>query len=161
MLHRVARSPLFLIAVALVWGVAALLAFLFLAPPPRSVFEPTAPLAAAPATLLAVSRPTPTATARPAAPTPIVAAPAATPPGAPATPTPSAGALSFRVANTGGDGVFLRRTPSLADRLVAWPDGTRLQSLGEAASGDGVDWQKVRDPRGNVGYVPSRYLRRE
>src|SRR6185295_564050 len=98
MLHRVARSPLFLIAVALVWGVAAVLGYVFLAPPPRSVFEPTAPLAAAPATLLAVSRPTPTATARPAAPTAVVAAPAAPPSGAPASPTPPAGALSFRVA---------------------------------------------------------------
>src|SRR5438552_3622508 len=61
----------------------------------------------------------------------------------------------------GGDDVLRRRPPSLADRLGAWPEGTRLQSLDEPATGDGVEWQKVRDPRGNVGYVPTRYLARE
>jgi hypothetical protein len=62
------------------------------------------------------------------------------------------------VANTGGEGVYLRRTPRLDDRLVAWPDNTRLQDLGEQATGDGLSWRKVRDPRGNVGYVPTQWL---
>jgi hypothetical protein len=116
-------------------------------PPPRSAFEPTAPLADLPVDPVE----TPSPTAQPTAPAP-------TRPGVPtATPRP----VTYRVANTGGDGVFLRRTPVLADRLVAWPDGTRLVSLEESARGDGLDWQKVRDPRGNVGYVPSRYLARE
>ncbi|HEY3107518.1 MAG TPA: SH3 domain-containing protein [Chloroflexota bacterium] len=131
MLHRLARSPIFLTAVVLVWCLAGVLAVALFAPPPRSIVEPTA-----------------------------LAGPADTPfdPGAL---TATVRAVAYRVANTGGEGVFLRRTPNLADRLVAWPDGTRLQSLGEAAIGDGVEWQKVRDPRGNVGYVPTRYLARE
>jgi hypothetical protein len=125
------------------------LAVALLAPPPRSVFEPTAPLAEQPADPVETLAPAPTA--RPTAPAP-------TRPGAP---TATTGPVTYRVVNTGGDGVFLRRTPALADRLVAWPDGTRLVSLEESARGDGLDWQKVRDPRGNVGYVPSRYLARE
>src|SRR5438045_1599496 len=62
------------------------------------------------------------------------------------------------VANTGGEGVFLRRTPRLEDRLIAWPDGTPLQDLGEEATGEVLTWRKVRDPGGNVGYVPTKWL---
>jgi hypothetical protein len=125
------------------------LAVALLAPPPRSVFEPTAPLADQPTDPFETLAPAPTA--RPTAPAPA----------RPGAPTATTGPVTYRVVNTGGDGVFLRRTPALADRLVAWPDGTRLVSLEESARGDGLDWQKVRDPRGNVGYVPSRYLARE
>jgi hypothetical protein len=75
-----------------------------------------------------------------------------------ATPSaPSTGA-ALRIANTGGDGVFLRRTPRMLDRLVAWPDATRVESLGETAEGDGLPWVKVRDPSGNVGWVPMQYV---
>ena len=141
MLHRVARSPIFLTAVVLVWCLAGILAVALVAPPPRSIFEPTA--------LAGAAR------------TPSGPGALSQGPSGPGTLTATARAGAYRVANTGGEGVFLRRTPTLADRLVAWPDGTRLQSLGEAATGDGVEWQKVRDPRGNVGYVPTRYLARE
>lgn len=72
--------------------------------------------------------------------------------------TPPAPAAGWVVANTGGEGVYIRRSPRLADRIVAWPDGTPMQDLGEAASGDGVSWRKVRDPRGNVGFVPDQWL---
>jgi hypothetical protein len=71
-------------------------------------------------------------------------------------PAPPIGAF-FRVANTDGSGAFLRRTPRLVDRLVAWPDATLLESLGEAAEGDELAWLKVRDPGGNVGCIPARY----
>src|SRR5438067_1069159 len=74
----------------------------------------------------------------------------------PGAPSATTRPVTYRVANTGGQGVFLRRTPTLADHLVAWPDGTRLDSLDETVRGDGLDWQKVRDPRGNVGYIPTR-----
>jgi hypothetical protein len=154
MLHRVARSPIFITAVVLVWCLVGVLAVALLAPPPRSIFEPTAPLAERPSDLTEGSPTTP------APPGPADAPPAGAAQ-APSAATAGARAVTYRVANTGGEGVFLRRTPRLADRLVAWPDGTRLQSLGEAATGDGVEWQKVRDPRGNVGYVPTRYLARE
>ena len=88
--------------------------------------------------------------------------PAPTQPGAagqPAAPAPTVkpgGTLV--VANTSGDGVYIRRTPRLNDRIVAWPDGTRMQDLGEQVTGDGQTWRKVKDPRGNEGYVPVQWL---
>ena len=114
-------------------------------------------------------------------PTPL-ASPTATPPAtatlppatattAPATGTPSPGPRVdprttatppvgqwVAVANTGGDGVYLRRTPRLADRLTGWPDGTKLQVVGPDAQGDGQQWKQVRDPQGNVGWVPAQYV---
>jgi hypothetical protein len=86
--------------------------------------------------------------------------PAPPPPSAGATPQPTAVASQGRmkIANTSGDGVYVRRTPRMADRLVAWPDNTPIEFLGETAEGDGQKWSKVRDPRGNVGWVPSQYL---
>ena len=87
---------------------------------------------------------------------------------APATPTPTAKpepsatptpeALRFQVGNTGGDGVYLRRTANLDDRLIAWPDRTVFEVVGEDVDASGVHWKHVRDPRGNVGFVPSQYL---
>jgi hypothetical protein len=74
-----------------------------------------------------------------------------------APPPPPIGAV-LRIANAGGDGVFLRRTPRMLDELVAWPDATRVESLGETAEGDGLPWVKVRDPSGNLGWIPIRYV---
>ena len=75
-------------------------------------------------------------------------------------PTPAAAAAQGRmkIVNTGGDGVYVRRTPKLADRIVAWPDNTIVEFTGETADGDGTKWSKVRDPRGNVGWIPTQYL---
>lgn len=87
-----------------------------------------------------------------------------TPPGSPTpshSPTPPSSPTSQpvgRVASTGGDGVYLRHTPNLSDRWVAWPDNTPLVILGGQANNDGEHWIQVRDPRGNVGWVPSRYV---
>ena len=74
--------------------------------------------------------------------------------------TPAATALAGRlkVANTGGDGVFLRRSPSMGDRLTAWPENTVMEDLGEQVTGDGQTWRKVKDPRGQIGYIPVQYL---
>jgi hypothetical protein len=77
---------------------------------------------------------------------------------APAAPTPTA-VRALVVANTDGQGAYLRRTPRMNDRLVAWPDGTILQPTGQTAGGDGHAWHQVRDPKGNVGWVPDDYLR--
>src|SRR5438046_2360274 len=60
------------------------------------------------------------------APAPATATPAAQP-----TSTPEA--TSFEtvwVANTDGQGVYLRRTPAMADRLRAYPDRTELSIIG-------------------------------
>ena len=73
--------------------------------------------------------------------------------------TPAATARkSIQVAHTDGDGVSVRRTPRLDDGVADWPDGTRLEDLGEHVASDGLVWLKVRDPSGAVGYVPARYL---
>jgi hypothetical protein len=72
-------------------------------------------------------------------------------------PSESPSAEFRRVANTNGDGVYLRRTPRLRDRLVAWPEGTPLELLGATIRGEGLEWLNVRDPNGNVGWVPAQY----
>jgi hypothetical protein len=61
------------------------------------------------------------------------------------------------VAGTGGEGVFLRKSPRLDDRLQAWADGTRLDLLGPEVERGGLRWTPVRDPCGTVGWVPMRY----
>jgi len=113
-------------------------------------FEPPRPLPGARAASPPAANPQPAQpAANPAAP------PAAQPSAAP---TPNAAPAQWVVANTGGDGVYVRRTPKLDDKVVAWPDNTPMVDLGEQATGDGTTWRKVRDPRGNVGYVPTQYL---
>lgn len=67
-----------------------------------------------------------------------------TPPGSPTpshSPTPPGSPTSQpvgRVANTGGDGVYLRHTPNLSDRWVAWPDNTLLVILGARPITSGI-----------------------
>jgi hypothetical protein len=63
-----------------------------------------------------------------------------------------------RVANTDGDGVYLRRTPVLSDTWIAWPDGTRLILIGDLTDGQGIQWYQVRDPKNHVGWVPAKYV---
>ncbi len=72
------------------------------------------------------------------------------------TPTPTPGV--FQVGNTGGDGVWLRGSPALADRVRAWPDGTLMQVVGPDKTGDDQTFKNVKDPAGNVGFVPAIYL---
>ncbi|MBI3967620.1 MAG: hypothetical protein HY329_18440 [Chloroflexi bacterium] len=79
---------------------------------------------------------------------------AAAPP--PAEPAPAADGQQLIVANTNGDGVFLRRSPNPNDRLRAWPEKTRLELLGEQHV-NGQHWLNVQDPAGNVGWVPAQY----
>ncbi len=113
-------------------------------PPAQPTAAPTVyvpPVAAAMG--IAGAQAQPTATPQPS-PTPTLAQPAA--------------GTRYKVANTNGDGVYVRRTPRLADKVVPWPDNTPMEYLGEQADGDGLHWAKVRDPRGNVGWVPTRYL---
>src|SRR5205085_3422733 len=62
--------------------------------------------------------PPPTATPAPVTPTP------------PGTPQPTV-VSHLRIGNTSGDGVYIRRTPNLADRILPWPDNTLLEYLGE------------------------------
>ncbi|MGE5617877.1 MAG: hypothetical protein ACM3US_01320 [Sphingomonadaceae bacterium] len=62
------------------------------------------------------------------------------------------------VGNTDGQGVYLRRTPRMDDRLKAWRDGSRMEVTGGIVEGDGRDWRKVRAPDGAEGYIPVEYL---
>jgi hypothetical protein len=61
------------------------------------------------------------------------------------------------VADTGGRGLRLHWTPAgqLAGVLT---EGTRVQLLNEREEAYGLEWVKVRDPEGRVGWVAARYL---
>jgi hypothetical protein len=61
------------------------------------------------------------------------------------------------VGNTDGEGVFVRKTPVMADRVKAYPDKTVLTIVGEDVDGDGQKWHHVRTPDGVDGYVPVQY----
>ncbi len=63
------------------------------------------------------------------------------------------------VGNTDGEGVFLRRTPHLDDRVRAWMDGARMEIIGQPVDSDGVHWAHVRAPDGTEGYIPQQYLK--
>jgi hypothetical protein len=78
--------------------------------------------------------------------------PAATAPAAPVEPA------SVRIANTDGQGAFLRRTPNLDDRMPrAWVEGTTLKVVGPDTAANGMNWKHVEDPEGNQGWIPTQY----
>ncbi len=97
-------------------------------------------------------------------PTPAAAAPAQTPATAPQSPTPVPGTATpasrdYVVANTGGSGVYIRK--SAADptsRIKLWPEKTLMVEIGVSGTADGRTWRNVRDPDGNQGWVPSEFL---
>ena len=75
------------------------------------------------------------------------------------TPTisPTPGSIVCLVGNTDGDGVYLRRTPNMDDRIKAWPDRTEMLVIGPDVRSQGRTWKSVQDPEENVGYVPAEY----
>ncbi len=87
---------------------------------------------------------TPTATATPTS-TPV---PTATP-----TPTPAMATVS----GTGGRGIHLRWTPG-GEIAGVLPEGTVVQILGGPVQNEGIQWVKVRDDKGRVGWVDGEYL---
>lgn len=62
------------------------------------------------------------------------------------------------VGNTGKMGVYIRRTPHMDDKIVAWPDHTVMQATGKTAWSEERSWVQVVDPAGNRGWVPAQYL---
>lgn len=83
--------------------------------------------------------------------------PTATPTPEP-TPAPTPGPEWLVVANTGGQGAYIRSNPASDERIKAWLDGTRMQVIGPDQEVEGVSWKRVRDPAGNEGWVPAQYL---
>ncbi len=73
-------------------------------------------------------------------------------------PTPTFTPSFVRIANTGGDGVYIRRTPRSADKLAPWMDGTVLEVVGPDREAEGIVWRNVKDPKGNVGWIPTQYI---
>lgn len=62
-----------------------------------------------------------------------------------------------RVGNTGGEGVFLRKTADPKDKLRAVPDDTKLELTGNSTKVGGVDWSEVSVPEGTA-WIPSKFL---
>ena len=83
--------------------------------------------------------------------------PATTPTSGATTPTAAATRV-FVVANTGGDGLNLRREPGPDGEVITrLPDGTRLEQVGPDRSVNGVTWHNVRSPDGDVGWVSAEF----
>lgn len=125
------------------------------APPtdqPAPTAEPTGPQPTA-AQPSATPQPAPTRTA-------VAVRPASSPTAVPAaTPGPTAQSqATLRVGNTDGQGVFLRRTPRMDDKIRVWRDNTPMVVIGPAVDADGHSWQHVRAPDGTEGYIPSEWL---
>jgi hypothetical protein len=72
-------------------------------------------------------------------------------------PKPTAPPNTLYVGNTDGEGVFIRKTPAMDDKIRAYSDGTALTIIGDDVDGDGQHWKHIRTPDGLEGYVPSQY----
>jgi hypothetical protein len=103
--------------------------------------------------------PQPVLVASPApSPVPTKPAVAASPsPVAKPTPTPEPELTTVWVGNTDGEGVYIRGTPAMADRVRAYPDRTPLTIIDVDVDAEGMKWHHVRAPDGLEGYVPVQY----
>lgn len=116
--------------------------------PTQAAGLPTAPVIVRTQTTNTTGRPGATRTAGTGLPVPVV------------TPSPVATERFFVVANTGGDGVVLRRTPG-GQQLDVYQDGTRLEQIGDAREVQGVTWRHVRAPDGTEGWVSAEFTEPE
>ena len=73
--------------------------------------------------------------------------------------SPTAGAARvYVVANTGGDGLNLRRMPGPDGEVITQlPEGTRLETVGPDRTINGVLWRNVRTPDGDEGWVAAEF----
>jgi len=117
-------------------------------PAPQAPAAPPPAAAASPAVTKPAGGGSPAAAASPS--------PAAKP-GATSAAAPAAAVDRVWVGNTDGEGVYLRKTPVMADRIKAYPDKTVLVIIDADTDGDGQRWHKVRAPDGVEGYVPVQY----
>ena len=120
---------------------------------PQAVSKPatTAPAQnQTPARAQVQATPTPASPAHSPTPAPVLmAAPSA---------TPGVHPQSVWVADTDGQGVYVRQTPDMADKLRAYPEGTELFVTGPQVEQNGQRWQSVRAPDGTEGFVPAEYV---
>jgi SH3-like domain-containing protein len=83
-----------------------------------------------------------------------------------ASPTPAAPPATaqvvgqrLQIANTGGEGVNLRRDPGQAgDRIKTLPEGSIVEIVGPDQNMEGTVWRNVRDLQGDVGWVAGGFL---
>jgi hypothetical protein len=136
------------VVAALLFAIALLTGCDTLSPVP-STLTPTPTVivvAATPPTLVPTFAPSPT-------PVPAVESPTMLP--APtATPMPE-----VLVVSADGDGVFIRIVPEKTDRYKAWADVTSMLVVGADRMVNGRLWKNVRDPDGNIGWIPNQYLK--
>lgn len=132
-----------------------------LASPPQSV--PQAATGASPAGSVytpptvvtrGVPAEAPSSPVEPPTPAPAPTTAAAAPPGLPAV---------LYVANTDGQGAYIRTQPrdSADTRIFAWNEGTPLVPLETRSIAEGsvsTTWVRVRDPRGQEGWLRQAYL---
>ena len=82
----------------------------------------------------------------------VSAAPSAAPSTAPSTGT------AYVIANTGGDNLNLRRTPSTGAEIVArLAEGDRVTEIGPAQTVEGRQWRNIRTSDGIDGWVASEF----
>ena len=61
----------------------------------------------------------------------------------------------YVIDNTDGAGAHIRRSAGADESLKAWPEGTEMIVVGPDVT---RLWRNVRDPDGNIGFVPAEYL---
>lgn len=149
---RPARQPVSLLLLGLALVTLAACA----TPAPTGALPSPTPLQRRPATG------SPKAGASPIA---IVANPLGRGPGASASPAsvasvlrlPSDGQQIVVVDSTGGEGVWVRRSPA-GEPLRVWPDGSPMLVIGEDQSAGGRVWRQVATLDGETGWAAAEYL---
>lgn len=120
--------------------------------PGSSATAPPSPAAATGVPATSAPAPSPTRPQAASTASPVPAKPAA------ATAAPaSASSGTVYVGNTDGEGVYVRKTPVMADKAKPYADGTALTVVGDDVDGDGQHWKHIKTPDGLEGYVPSIY----
>jgi hypothetical protein len=73
-------------------------------------------------------------------------------------PVPTLVAATVRVANTGGVGVYIRRTPNPDDKIRAYQDGSPMTIVGSDIVVGSTRWRHVLAADRTDGYVPAEYV---
>lgn len=72
---------------------------------------------------------------------------------------PEVAVVAGRIANTDGQGVYIRRSVNLEDRLAtAIPEGAPIRVIGPERIAQGTGWRQVEESGGIRGWVPAQYV---